>query len=84
MDEPVLRAYILDAHRPATFFEEHPGHWVAEPAWPSEHATAVLHLGDERLSETPDEVGARCSRSPGYRPPVVPRELGVPTPGPRS
>ena len=29
MDEPVLRAYILDAHRPATFFDEHPGHWVA-------------------------------------------------------
>jgi hypothetical protein len=57
----VLRAYILDAHRPATFFEEHPGHWVAEPSWPSEHATTVLRLGSERLSESLDEVAPMLS-----------------------
>jgi hypothetical protein len=56
MDEAVLRAYVLDAHRPATFFDEHPGHWVAESAWPSGGVAQILHLGDGRLLETPDEA----------------------------
>ncbi len=55
MDEPVLRAYVLDAHQPATFFEQHPGHWVAEPAWAPALMPKALHLGDGRLLDAPDE-----------------------------
>jgi len=57
MDEPVLRTYVLDAHRPATFFEEHPGHWVAERQWPSDRANEVLHLGDGSLGEARSIAG---------------------------
>jgi len=59
MEEPILRTYVLDAHRPATFFDEHPGHWVAEAEWPPERPAAVLHLGDGQLSETPVDVAPR-------------------------
>jgi putative CocE/NonD family hydrolase len=56
MNEPVLRAYILDAHRPATFFDEHPGHWLGEPTWPARRCPETLYLGDSRLLGSPDEA----------------------------
>jgi predicted acyl esterase len=59
MDEPILRTFVLDAHRPATFFDEHPGHWVAEAEWPPDRLAAVLHLGDGRLSDTPVDAASR-------------------------
>ena len=34
MNEPVLRAWMLDSVRPAAFNPERPGRWVAEQAWP--------------------------------------------------
>jgi putative CocE/NonD family hydrolase len=33
--DPDLRAYLMDGLRPATYYKERPGRWVAEPAWPS-------------------------------------------------
>jgi uncharacterized protein len=35
MDEPMLRAYMLDSVPPTTQYEHRPGRWVAEPTWPS-------------------------------------------------
>ena len=34
MDEPMLRAWMTENHRPASHHETLPGRWVAEPAWP--------------------------------------------------
>ena len=35
MDEPMLRFWIQDSVPPAPFYEERPGRWAAEAAWPS-------------------------------------------------
>jgi putative CocE/NonD family hydrolase len=35
MAEPMLRAYVQDSVVPASHYDHRPGHWVAEPAWPS-------------------------------------------------
>ena len=34
MEEPMLRAWMQEAVAPATDYDERPGRWVAEPAWP--------------------------------------------------
>jgi uncharacterized protein len=56
MDEPMLRAYILDDHEPATFFSEHPGHWVGEPVWPPERAADHLRFGEGTLGRQDEET----------------------------
>ena len=52
MDEPQLRAWILDSVRPQTWYAERPGRWVAESAWPApgirQHR---LFLMDRNLAE---------------------------------
>ncbi len=35
MDEPMLRAYLLDSVTPQAAYDHRPGWWVAEPSWPS-------------------------------------------------
>ena len=35
MSEPTLRAYVMDSARPAGWYVERPGRWVAERDWPS-------------------------------------------------
>ena len=35
MDEPMLRAYMLDSVPPTTSYKTRPGRWVAERNWPS-------------------------------------------------
>jgi putative CocE/NonD family hydrolase len=35
MNEPLLRAYIMESVRPATFYTYRAGHWAAETCWPS-------------------------------------------------
>ncbi len=35
MDEPMLRAYMLDSVPPTTSYQTRPGRWVAEHNWPS-------------------------------------------------
>ncbi len=35
MDEPMLRVWMQDSVEPRTFYQERPGRWVAEAAWPS-------------------------------------------------
>ena len=35
MDEPKLRAWMPEAHRPASGYLTHPGRWLATEAWPA-------------------------------------------------
>jgi putative CocE/NonD family hydrolase len=50
MDEPMLRAWMLDSVPPTTRYDYRPGRWVAEPAWPpSEPRRWTLYLAPNRL-----------------------------------
>ena len=50
MDEPMLRAWIVDSVKPATYHETLPGRWVAEPSWPPANRKPLrLHLCDDGL-----------------------------------
>jgi hypothetical protein len=54
MDEPLLRAWIIDSPRPSPTYAELPGRWVPEPSWPSpllQMRTLALNLG--RLEPEP-------------------------------
>jgi len=47
-DDPAYRVYLMDCVAPARWFDERPGHWIAEHKWPSSSmGRLVLHLGDE-------------------------------------
>jgi predicted acyl esterase len=35
MDEPMLRVWLQDSVPPQTHYDNRPGRWVAEPAWPA-------------------------------------------------
>ncbi|MGM0929134.1 MAG: CocE/NonD family hydrolase [Actinomycetota bacterium] len=35
MEEPMVRAWMQDAVSPEPSYDDRPGHWVAEPSWPS-------------------------------------------------
>lgn len=52
MQEPMLRTWMQDWVEPAAHYDERPGHWVADPSWPSPYVTSQLfRLGTGRLSE---------------------------------
>ena len=54
MDEPILRAWIQDSVPPAPCYEEKPGHWVVETAWPSPDLEPITYwLSPGRLDESP-------------------------------
>lgn len=51
MDEPMLRAWMQESVPPATTYPEHPGRWIAEPAWPPiERQPITLHLAGRSLA----------------------------------
>jgi uncharacterized protein len=63
MDEPMLRAWMQDAVPPRTDYEERPGRWVAEPAWPPPSPqTLDLALDGGGLTTAP-QGDARLSHS---------------------
>lgn len=46
MDEPQLRMFQQDSVAPQGWYAERPGHWIAEPCWPSPNiARTDFHLG---------------------------------------
>jgi len=54
MAEPKLRVWMLDAFEPRPSYDEWPGRWVAEPAWPSPNVRPqTLVLNPERLDGEP-------------------------------
>ncbi|MEU2237164.1 CocE/NonD family hydrolase [Streptomyces vietnamensis] len=64
MAEPLLRSWISDAHPPATVYEELPGRWAADPAWPSPHVTPVTYgfQGAPVLVDSPQRTGLDAGR----------------------
>jgi putative CocE/NonD family hydrolase len=51
MDEPQLRAWIGEPMPPATHYDDWPGRWVGEAAWPHPHKSLTLHAHKRRLTE---------------------------------
>lgn len=65
-DDPDYRAYLMDGVRPATWYTERPGRWVAEANGATAHIPVQsLHLTDAGLSAAPDELN-RLVRSPHH------------------
>jgi putative CocE/NonD family hydrolase len=59
MDEPMLRAYVQEAVSPAPDYEQRPGRWVAEPAWPRPIAEELeLQLDAHGLRREHESVGS--------------------------
>ena len=67
MQEPMLRVWMQDSVPPSPLYKKRPGHWVAEPGWPSdsirEHSY-YLHSGHLLLDEKPDQEEAMSIQSP--------------------
>ena len=64
MDEPMVRAWMTDSVKPATYHETLPGRWVAEPSWPPPQRTPYrLFLTDDGLRPERAPLAARvvCS-----------------------
>lgn len=50
MDEPMLRAWMLESMPPSTFYHQRYGRWVSEQAWPSPAITRRRYqLGEYRM-----------------------------------
>lgn len=67
MDEPMLRAWMLDSMPPSTFYHQRYGHWVSEPSWPSPNiGTIAFKLDKYRLVDEFAEVDEEelCLQSP--------------------
>ena len=64
MDEPLLRAYVQDSLPPASHYDQRPGHWAAEPSWPSANIAAErLALDPGRLAAEPGKPVALAINS---------------------
>ncbi|WP_217255072.1 CocE/NonD family hydrolase [Streptomyces sp. AC602_WCS936] len=64
MEEPLLRSWISESHRPATVYPELPGRWVGDPAWPSPNTTPTPHAlgGDPVVVRSPQHTGIDAGR----------------------
>ena len=65
MDEPMVRAWMTDSVKPATYHETLPGRWVTEPSWPPpESKSHRLFLTDGGLRSKRAPLAARAVCSP--------------------
>ncbi len=65
MDEPMLRAWMMESVRPAPWHAERPGRWIAETGWPPASRSPLrLFLSGGRLADAPGEERAVAIRSP--------------------
>ncbi|MGQ0603823.1 MAG: CocE/NonD family hydrolase, partial [Anaerolineales bacterium] len=65
MDEPMLRAWMMESVPPSANHREWPGRWVAEPEWPSAHITPQAYiLDDGRLTSA--DGGQRSANAAQY------------------
>ena len=57
-DDPAYIAYMQDSTEPRPWYDERPGRWISEPAWPSPNIERGIYflnrdgLGDQAASET--------------------------------
>ncbi|WP_030544834.1 CocE/NonD family hydrolase [Streptomyces albus] len=57
MDGPMLRTWMQESVPPSTSYEERPGRWVGEPAWPSPHIERLSHpLSPHRIGAPGETV----------------------------
>lgn len=57
MDEPMLRAWMLESMPPSTYYHQRYGRWISEPSWPSRGVGMRTYKLDEyRLVEEETEV----------------------------
>jgi len=57
MNEPMLRAWMLDSMPPSTYYHQRYGRWVSEPSWPSPNiGTLTFKLAEHRLINIETEV----------------------------
>jgi putative CocE/NonD family hydrolase len=57
MDEPMLRAWMLESMPPSTSYHQRYGHWVSEPVWPSPNINMLCYqLEEYRLVDDSREV----------------------------
>ena len=65
MKEPMLRAYVQDSIPPASHYDQRPGRWVAEPAWPAPGKSECrFFLNPGRLADRPGEALDLAINSP--------------------
>jgi uncharacterized protein len=65
-DDPDYRAYLMDGVRPAAWYTERPGRWIAEDQGATSHLeTATLHLCDTGLSDSAAPLTAKVA-SPAH------------------
>ncbi|MGR8008989.1 CocE/NonD family hydrolase [Streptomyces hypolithicus] len=64
MAEPLLRSWISDSHPPKTVYDELPGRWAGDPAWPSPHVTAAAYAlqGPPLDVDSPMQTGMDAGR----------------------
>ncbi len=61
-DDPDYRAYLMDGVRPAAWYTERPGRWIAETEGATSHLpTQTLHLTDDGLTATAAPLTATVS-----------------------
>ncbi|MET7569612.1 CocE/NonD family hydrolase [Streptomyces sp. NPDC005492] len=62
--DPLLRAYVSDAHPPATVYDTLPGRWVGEPSWPSPHVKTTTYglRGAPVIVRSPMHTGVDAGR----------------------
>ncbi|MDX2484722.1 MAG: CocE/NonD family hydrolase [Pseudodonghicola sp.] len=64
--DPDYRAYLMDGLRPATWYTERPGRWIAEPEGATSHIPIeTLHLSEDGLCDAPGPLAAAV-RSPHH------------------
>ena len=66
MKEPAFKAWMQDSVEPKSFYDERPGHWIAEPSWPTPNVTDRRYaLLPGTLAEGAGQAGPTLSiRSP--------------------
>jgi hypothetical protein len=61
MEEPMFRVWMQEPFPPRPYYDNRPGRWIAEQAWPPAHPERKqLHLGVNTLLET-DEAASQAS-----------------------
>jgi putative CocE/NonD family hydrolase len=61
MEEPMLRAWMLDSMPPSTYYHQRFGHWVGEDRWPSENIQQLVYRLDEyRLVSADTDVANKA------------------------
>jgi predicted acyl esterase len=65
MDEPMLRVWMVESVKPATYHDTLPGHWIEESSWPpSAIAPYRFFLNDNELGLEKASLTPRSIRSP--------------------